>query len=445
MPKNNDIPAWQTEGYGHIWLPYTQMQTALPPLPVEHTEGCKIHLTDGRVLVDGTSSWWSAAHGYNNTYLIEAAKDQLDKMPHVMFGGLANEPAYVLAKRLCELAPKSDVEEDNLSRVFFADSGSVATEIAMKIALQYWRNKGVRNKDRFICMTDGYHGDTLGAMSVSDPQNSLHKAFKNAVPKHYTIDIPSGEYGFAEFDETLSAISSQVAALFVEPLVQGAGGMKFHSADTLAEIHRICKKHNILFIADEIATGFYRTGNIFACNEAGVVPDILCLGKALTGGMITLAATMVNEKIYAAFLGDDNSTALMHGPTYMASPLSCAIANASLDLFERGDYFNKVMKIEQQLTDDLEPLKELSGVVDVRVRGAIGVVQLAKDHIDVMDLRQQFIAEDCWVRPFGDVVYIMPPLVISESDLNQLTSAIFKVVTNWSKQVRNKLNYLFRV
>ena len=318
---------WYASGLPHVWLPYTQMKNAAPPLPVVATQGCRIKLADGRELIDGIASWWSACHGYNHPHILAAIETQLKIMPHVMFAGLAHEPALTLAKRLVDITP------EGLNRVFFADSGSVAVEVALKIALQYWRNSGKPHKERFICFKDGYHGDTLGAMSVSDPEKSLHKAFRNSVIKQYVVGIPTDEYTFAEFDALLEGVHGNVAGLIIEPLVQGAGGMRFHSADILGEIHRIAKKYDILFIADEIATGFYRTGNLFACDEAGIAPDIMCLGKALTGGTITLGATLVQEAIFAAFLDDNPDFAFMHGPTFMANPLACAAANASLYLF----------------------------------------------------------------------------------------------------------------
>ncbi|MDE3059620.1 MAG: adenosylmethionine--8-amino-7-oxononanoate transaminase [Pseudomonadota bacterium] len=420
-------PYWFTNGLPHIWRPYCQMKTETPPLPVVATQGCRIRLADGRELIDGIASWWSVCHGYNHPHIVQALEEQLRVMPHVMFGGLVHEPALKLAKRLTEITPAG------LSRVFFADSGSVAVEVALKLALQYWRNKGKPKKDRFLCFKDGYHGDTLGAMSVSDPEKSLHKAFRNSVIKQYVVDIPADEYSFAEFDALLAGVHGNIAGLIIEPLVQGAGGMRFHSADILAEIHRIAKKHNILFIADEIATGFYRTGNLFACNEAGIAPDIMCLGKALTGGTITLGATLAQEEIFEAFLDDDPDKAFMHGPTFMANPLACAAANASLDIFEKEPRLKQVEAIEAQLARELEPCRDLPGVVDVRVKGAIGVVQMEAS-VDVRALRPKFIEHGVWVRPFKDIVYLMPPLVIAPEELAVLTGSIFSVIASEAKQ-----------
>lgn len=416
------MPDWYNTGRNHIWLPYTQMQIAPAPLPVVSTCGTDITLADGRVLTDGIASWWSACHGYNHPHIIASIEKQLHIMPHVMFGGLVHEPALSLAERLSRITP------EGLSRVFFSDSGSVAVEVAMKIALQYWRNTGKPHKDRFICFNDGYHGDTLGAMSVSDPEKSMHKAFRSAVIKQYVLDIPSDEYAFAEFDSLLAAEHGHIAGLIIEPLVQGAGGMRFHSVDVLAEIHRIAKKHGLLFIADEIATGFGRTGSMFACNEAGIAPDIMCLGKALTGGTITLGATLVQDEIFAGFLSDNPDHAFMHGPTFMANPLACAAANASLDLFEREPRLKNAEAIEAHLTQALETCRDMPGVMDVRVKGAIGVVQLEEEKIDVHKLRQAFVERGVWIRPFKDIVYLMPSLSISKENLSTLTDSVADVL-----------------
>lgn len=406
----------------HLWLPYTQMQIAPAPLDVARTEGCKIILSDGRELVDGISSWWSACHGYNHPHILSEMQAQLKTMPHVMLAGLTHHQAQKLAKRLAHITPQG------LKKVFFSDSGSVAVEVALKIALQYWRNLGKPNKDRFICFKNGYHGDTMGAMSVSDPERSLHKAFRNSVIKQYVLDIPSDEYGFAEFDSLLSGIAANVAGLIIEPLVQGAGGMKFHSADTVAELHRITKKHNILFIADEIATGFGRTGSMFAINEAGVSPDIMCLGKALTGGAITLGATITQQEIFNAFLSERPEDAFMHGPTFMANPLACAAANASLDLFETEPRLAQVENIETLLSEELTPCRHLPNIIDVRVKGAIGAVQVDSSKIDIYALRRRFVEMGVWLRPFKDVIYLMPPFTITDDEIKKLTTTIRQVL-----------------
>lgn len=412
---------WYKDNLNHIWLPYTQMKTSASPLAVVEAKGCRIKLADGRELVDGISSWWTACHGYRHPHIEQAVKKQLETLPHIMFGGLVHEQALTLASRLTKIAPVG------LSRVFFSDSGSVAVEVALKMALQYWQNKRQPGRNRFLCFRNGYHGDTTGAMSVSDPE-SMHKAFRSYSTKQYVVDIPSDEYGFAELDSLLEGVHKGIAAVIVEPLVQGAGGMKFHSSDVLAEIFRICKKHDILFIADEIATGFGRTGHMFACDEAGITPDIMCIGKALTGGTLSLAATLATEEIFNGFLNDEADFAFMHGPTYMANPLACAAANASLDLFEREPRLAQVEAIEQGLREGLSACCGVDYVVDVRVKGAVGVVQLARERMDKVRLRVRFIEEGVWLRPLEDVIYIMPPFTIAPEELGKLTGAVIKVV-----------------
>jgi adenosylmethionine---8-amino-7-oxononanoate aminotransferase len=415
--------SWYERGLPHLWLPYCQMRLAAPPLPVVATRGCRIALADGRELIDGIASWWSMCHGYNHPYILECVSRQLSAMPHVMFGGLVHEPALRLAARLTAMAP------GGLGRVFFSDSGSTAVEVALKIALQYWRNRGVTGKDRFLCFTDGYHGDTAGAMGVSDPARSMHKAFRSALVEQFVVDIPSGAGSLEELELRLSEIAGRIAALIIEPLVQGAGGMRFHSPEILAGLAVLAKKHDVLFIADEIATGFFRTGHSFACAEAGVSPDILCLGKALTGGTIGLGATLTSEEIFEAFLSDDHDFALMHGPTFMANPLACAAANASLDLFESEPRAGQVARIEAALEAGLERCKGLPHVVDVRVKGAIGVVQL-DPAVDVRALRPRFVERSVWIRPFKDIVYLMPPFVIDHEEQGVLLQAVYDVLSD---------------
>jgi adenosylmethionine-8-amino-7-oxononanoate aminotransferase len=397
------------------------MKTSAPPLKVVGAEGCRIKLADGRELVDGIASWWTACHGYRHPHIEKAVIEQIKTLPHMMFGGMVHEQALQLANRLVAISPAG------LSRVFFSDSGSVAVEIALKMALQYWQNKKQPNRNRFLCFRHGYHGDTTGAMSVSDP-DSMHKAFRSYATKQYVVDIPSEEYGFAELDQLLEGVHKNIAAMIIEPLVQGAGGMKFYSPDVLAEISRLAKKHNIIFIADEIATGFGRTGSMFACNEAGVSPDIMCVGKALTGGTMTLAATLASEDIFEAFLSDDQDAAFMHGPTYMANPLACAAANASLDLFKSEPRLQQVEHIESILRQSLRACASLPHVEDVRIKGAIGVVQLEKAFMDKAWMKQRFIEEGVWLRPLEDVIYLTPPFTISDQELQKLTDAIVKIV-----------------
>jgi adenosylmethionine-8-amino-7-oxononanoate aminotransferase len=412
---------WYELGLPHIWLPYCQMKVAPAPLPVVGTYGCRIKLADGRELIDGIASWWSVCHGYNHPHLIESVARQLSTMPHVMFGGLVHEQALTLAARLTAIAP------GKLTRVFFSDSGSVAVEVALKIAVQYWQNRGRPDKNRFICFTDSYHGDTVGAMSVSDPDRSMHQALRSFVVAQHVVDLPTEDRAIEALDERLSTVAHQTAAMIIEPLVQGAGGMRFHDPAVLRALAALAKKHETLFIADEIATGFWRTGTRFACDQAGVAPDILCLGKALTGGTIGLGATLTTEEVFAAFLSDDWGTALMHGPTFMANPLACAAANASLDLFEREPRAGQVKAIEAKLRAGLEACRGLPHVVDVRVKGAIGVVQLV-ENVDVFSLRPRFVERGVWVRPFKDIVYLMPPLVIRDDELDELTRAVREVV-----------------
>ncbi len=430
----------------HTWLPYTQHNIAPMPLPVVDAYGCVLKLADGRELIDGISSWWTVCHGYKHPHLVKAVQEQASKLAHVMFAGLAHEQPYILAERLAKLT--------GLERVFFSDSGSTAVEVALKMATQYWKiqNKNTR-KQRFVHFTNSYHGDTMGAMSVSD-NDGMHSPFVGFTPMQFMVDIPSDEIAFNEFDALLAAEKNQIAAVILEPLVQGAGGMKFHSPDVLAEIYRITKKHDLLFIADEIATGFGRTGYMFACAEAGIVPDIMCIGKALTGGMMTLAATCASAEVFATF----NDHAFMHGPTYMGNALACAAANASLDLFEQEPRLEQVAKIENIMQKELAKCRALPIVKDVRVKGAFGVVQLdlkachsraggnpgsqtqeldpslrwdgkSDDNSFILSLRQKFIAENVWLRPFGDVVYIAPPFVIEEKDLKVLTDKIYKILS----------------
>lgn len=420
--------AWFSEGMEHIWLPYAQMKTMPVPLSVVGAEGVRLKLADGRELVDGVSSWWSVCHGYNHPHLVKAMTNQVNILSHVMFGGLVHDQALTLASRLCAVTP------GNLERVFFSDSGSVAVEVAMKMALQYWHNKRKSNKNKFICFRHGYHGDTIGAMAVSDCEPQPYKAFKSTLSMQYVVDLPRDEYGFAEFTELLSGIHGTVAGIIIEPLVQGAGGMIFHSPDILAEIARLAKAHDILFIADEIAVGFGRTGTMFACAEANVEPDILCLGKALTGGMIGMAATLATDEIFSAFLDNKADKAFMHGPTYMANPLACAAANASLDVFEQEPRMAQVERIESQLRSGLAPCRAYNHVVDVRIKGAIGVVQLEEARMDTIGLRQRFIEQGVWIRPFRDIVYLMPPLTIAESDLEILIAAVNTVIGEWASE-----------
>ena len=417
-----DGPGWLAEGWPHIWLPYTQMQTADIPPPAVSTHGTRIVLADGRELIDGMASWWTAAHGYNHPHIVAKMTEQLQRMPHVMFGGLANEPAFTLAKRLASLAP------GDLNRVFFADSGSVAVEVALKMACQYHYNRGDSRRTKFVAFRHGYHGDTTGAMAVTDPDEGMHRLFRDLLPQHLFADLPRTPDGAEKFKELLDTEAQSIAGVIVEPLVQGAGGMKFHDPDVLREVAGYARHYGALLIADEIFTGFGRTGSMFACEQAGVVPDIMCVGKALTGGTMSLAAAIASDEVYQAFLGTRDSTALMHGPTYMANALACAAANASLDLFEREDRLGQARALETMLVDGLAPCSDFPGIEDVRAKGAIGVVELRRKP-DVIALRRKFIDQGVWIRPFGNIVYVTPALTANKADIAALTGAIRKVLS----------------
>jgi adenosylmethionine-8-amino-7-oxononanoate aminotransferase len=408
----------------HVWLPYTQMQTARQPLAAVSTQGSLIRLADGRELIDGIASWWTACHGYNHPHIQAAMREQLEKMPHVMFGGLVHGPALKLAERLAAKTP------GDLNHVFFVDSGSVAVEVAMKMAVQYWLNKGQSGRAKMVSFRNGYHGDTMACMSVCDPDESMHSLFKDYLPKQILAELPVDAASEQAFDALLAREKHSIAAVLIEPLAQGAGGMKFHAPETLRRVADTCRRHEILLIADEIFVGFGRTGTLFACEQAGVTPDILCLGKGLTGGALSLAATLARPHVYEAFLSDDASRALMHGPTFMANPLACAAANASLDLFESEPRLEQVARIEAQLSQGLAPCKKIPGVLDVRVKGAIGVVQ-CESLGDSAALRQNFAEQGFWIRPFGDIVYLTPAFTIREDQLAALTSSISSTLPGW--------------
>jgi adenosylmethionine-8-amino-7-oxononanoate aminotransferase len=416
------LPDWFKAGFPHLWLPYTQMKTTAPPLAVARTRGTRIVLADGRELVDVIASWWTACHGYNHPHIYEAVTRQLKEMPHVMIAGLANEPALTLAKRLAALLP------GDLDRVFFSDSGSVAVEVALKMATQYWLNQGVRTRTKFLAFNGGYHGDTIATMAVSDPEEGMHKMFGGLLPKHHVIDLPRDEKSTVAFDKFLERYADELAGIIVEPLVQGAGGMIFHDIEVLKRLRKAADRYQLLLIFDEIFTGFGRTGAMFACQQAAVVPDIIMLSKALTGGTMALAATVATKKIFDAFWSDDPNHALMHGPTFMANALACAAANASLDLFEREPRLKQVAAIAKALERGLAPCRDMPGVKDVRVKGAIGVVELKKMD-DLEGLKRRFIEAGVWVRPFGKIVYLTPAFTISDADLDVLTVTIRKVLS----------------
>ena len=417
----SDRAPWYDAGLPHIWLPYTQMKTTRPPLAVELTRGTRIVLADGRELVDGIASWWTACHGYNHPHIVGAIRAQAAKMPHVMLGGLVHEQVLALANRLCAIAPGA------MERVFFSDSGSVAVEVAMKMATQYWLNRNIRGRTKFVAFRGGYHGDTFATMAVCDPEEGMHSLFSGLLPEHYVIDLPRDEESSAAFDSLLERHAHELAGILVEPLVQGAGGMLFHDEVVLHRLRAAADKYELLLIFDEIFTGFGRTGAMFACDAAGVDPDIMTLGKGLTGGTLPLAATLATRKVFEAFWSDDPSHALMHGPTYMGNALACAAANASLDLFEGENRLKSAADIAAELALGLGPCLGVKGVRDVRVRGAIGVVEL--DRIDDLnDLKRRLVEQGVWVRPFRNIVYLTPALTIDRTDLQTLTRAIRHVV-----------------
>jgi adenosylmethionine-8-amino-7-oxononanoate aminotransferase len=407
----------------HIWHPYTSMQSPLPSYPVKSADGVRITLENGTELIDGMSSWWSVIHGYNHPVINEAITEQLSKMSHVMFGGLTHRPAIDLCKKLVELTPKG------LEKVFLADSGSVSVEVALKMAIQCQLGRGYKNRNKFVTIKHGYHGDTFGAMAVCDPVNSMHSLYSDILPKNYFIDAPkskpNGTFNLAELDELKALLQNSnehIAALILEPVVQGAGGMRFYHPDFISGAKAICEQYNILLIADEIATGFGRTGKMFACEHAKITPDILCLGKAITGGYMTLAATLCTDQV-ALDISQCEAGVLMHGPTFMANPLACAAANASLNLLMTGEWFEQVKQIELGLRDGLQACLELETVADVRVLGAIGVVEM-KEAVNVAEIQKLFMQDGLWIRPFGKLVYVMPQYVISKQDLTSLTSGI---------------------
>ena len=414
----SNAPPWLN--LDHVWLPYTQMKGAGLPLPVVSANGVRLKLADGRELIDGIASWWTACHGYGHPHILAKVQEQLEKVPHVMFGGLAHEPAYTLASRLARILP------DHLNRVFFSESGSVAVEVALKMAVQFWLNRGER-RTKFVSFRGGYHGDTFATMAICDPEEGMHRKFRGVVADQFVTEVPDTAEKGRELDQFLGENRREIAAVMIEPLIQAAGGMKFHDAEVLVELRALCDRHGLLLIFDEIFTGFARTGTMFACEQAKIAPDIVCLSKALTGGTMPLAATVASSRVYGALLSDDAEAALMHGPTYMAYPLGCAAANASLDLFEREPRLHQAAMIEAQLKEELAPCRGLPGVVDVRVKGAVGVVQMDKS-VDATRLRARFVEKGCWIKSFGDIVYLTPPLVIGEGDLSQLTSVIFDIL-----------------
>jgi len=411
----------------YIWHPYTAFGSSGEILAVKSANGVRIQLQDNRELIDGISSWWSCLHGYNHPVLNHAVTSQLTNMAHVMFAGFTHEPAVTLAKKLVAITP------EGLNKVFFSDSGSVAVEVAMKMALQYWISQLQPQRCKFLTIKQGYHGDTLATMSLCDPHSGMHHLFHQALTHQFFADAPGAgfteelnEKNFDHFAQVLKRNKQNIAAVILEPIVQGAGGMKFYAPEYLKRVRQLCDEYDLLLIADEIATGFGRTGKLFACEHAGISPDIMCLGKALSGGYITLAATLCNDKVSDG-ISKGPASVFMHGPTYMANPLACAVANASIDLLLNQDWQSSVKKIEQQLKKELSACKNISGVKDVRVLGAIGVVEM-ENKIDTQVLMAKMIEKGVWLRPFGNIIYLTPPFIITPDDLTHLTRSVCEIV-----------------
>ena len=411
----------------HIWHPYSAMHSDVPVYPVVSAQGVRIRLADGRQLIDGMSSWWCAIHGYNHPVLNRAIHNQLGDMSHVMFGGLTHVPAVNLAEKLIEITPKA------LTSVFFADSGSVSVEVAMKMAIQYWYARDLPDKNHFVTIRSGYHGDTFGAMSVCDPINGMHGLFSGVLAKQYFVESPDCRFDAPcrqkDIDPLAALLENHhqaIAALILEPIVQAAGGMRFYSADYLTRARKLCDKYRVLLIADEIATGFGRTGKLFACEHAAVTPDIMCVGKALTGGYLSMAATLATSKV-SQTIDQGDPGVFMHGPTFMANPLACAVSLTSISLLEDSEWQGRVKNIEAILDAQLSHCIDFPQVRDVRILGAIGVIELY-EAVDMKSITEQFLNAGVWLRPFGELVYLMPPFIISDNDLHILCKAVSEII-----------------
>jgi len=408
----NDLLKFESE---HVWHPYASMLDPTPVYPVKSASGVRLTFEDGRTVIDGMASWWCAIHGYCVPELNAAVKSQLGSMAHVMFGGLTHRPAAELAKLLLSIVPK------NMQHVFFSDSGSVSVEVAIKMALQYWQAQGLEKKVKLLALKSAYHGDTFGAMAVCDPISGMHHLFSSVLPEHYFSDVHINA-----FESNIKAHHHEIAAVIIEPIVQGAGGMRFYSASFLQQIRKLCDQYNVLLIVDEIATGFGRTGKLFACEHGNIQPDIMCVGKALTGGYMSLAATLCSAKVCAGIHADGKGV-LMHGPTFMANPLACSVAIASIKLLLDSPWMKRVHRIEKQLFDELSPCQDHPAVADIRVLGAIGVIEM-KEAVDVKKVQACLIEQGVWLRPFGKLIYTMPPFVISTEDLQTIASAMRKAL-----------------
>lgn len=412
----------------HIWHPYSSMSNPTPIFGVTRAEGVRLYLDDGRELIDGMSSWWSALHGYNHPVLNQAIIDQTNTMAHVMFGGLTHEPAIELCKKLVTLTPKP------LQKVFLTDSGSIAVEVAMKMALQYWHSQGMPQKQQLLSLRKGYHGDTFAAMSVCDPVTGMHHLFNNVLMQQRFsesprcgYDTPWEDHYIEDFEKQITTHHQQLAAVILEPIVQGTGGMHFYSPVFLQQVRALCDQYNVLLIADEIATGFGRTGTLFGCNHSDISPDIMCLGKSITGGYMTLAATLCTDNI-AQTISEGEAGVFMHGPTFMANPLACAVANANIELLLKSPWQQRVAQISEQLSRTLAPCQQLEAVNDVRVLGAIGVVEL-HNPVDMHTLQPRLVDLGVWIRPFGTLIYTMPPFIIAPEELQQLTDAMYQAIS----------------
>lgn len=412
----------------YVWHPYSSLTNPIPAYEVTSAESVYLYLEDGRQLIDGMSSWWCAIHGYNHAVLNKAAKDQIDRMSHVMFGGITHSPAVTLCEKLVELTPQS------LTKVFLSDSGSVSVEVAIKMAFQYWISKGQSEKNKLLSLKGGYHGDTFAAMSVCDPKNGMHHIFNQVLQEHYFAPKPQAPFDqtcqkedIAEFKSIIEANHQQIAAVIIEPIVQGAGGMNFYSPDYLKQVRALCTQHNVLLIADEIATGFGRTGKLFACEWADISPDIMCLGKSLTGGYMTLAATLCSDEVSRGIC-DGEAGCFMHGPTFMGNPLACSVANASIELLLRSNWQTDIDRIESTLKTLIKPFKYLDNVADTRVLGAIGVIEMSQP-VNLADIQRKFVEQGIWVRPFGKLVYVMPPFIITDAELEKLMKGIYRVLS----------------